>query len=225
MSTENTENLSPYQIEQRQREARLKAERQALAPKIIEVVKLLGLRPEVHPEYHFVFGHDDAVPGFRLDINLAPYKDAGRLSISGHFPENTYGLYFEGQRVEPVPSIGIANTKSAEVIARDIGKRFLPQYRDTFTLYRKALESRNNYEGTKKANYERIQALVKSVSGRGSTDYSERNQEVSLYGFGPVNYGDVRMSGSDSVELKINTTVEGVLALLEAIKHLRPKNN
>ena len=88
---------------------------------------------------------------------------SGRVEISGVWPRSKTGNIYaasdcygaDGKRLSN-PSITVAGDKAPQGIARDIVRRFLPDYRTAFEAARKRAQADNDYQALALANYDRL---------------------------------------------------------------------
>lgn len=118
--------------------------------------------------------------GHSIHINNGTRKE-GRYSISGGYPSDEHGRNLDyvrraaGHNVE-LPKITVAWSRNPEAIAKDIIRRFLPDY---LALYAKAEEKQretNAYHNAAQATAKRIQAAAP-----GSRVYGDGLDRVDLY--------------------------------------------
>ncbi len=144
-----------------------------------------------------------------LSLGLDEYKR--RVTVYA-----TYGPMPDGRRwmprdrvrdaVDPAPTISA--DKAPDLIAKDIGRRFLPDYRKYLDLYRADVADATAFRAATSALFDDIVAL-----GNGWIKPNTRNDErstertASLSDAPGINYGDLRVSG-DSVRIEVSTTPE-----------------
>ena len=147
--------------------------------------------------------------GERFWLGLDEYKR--RVTVHG-----TYGTMPDGRMwiprdrvrdaVDPAPTISA--DKAPDLIAKDIGRRFLPDYRKYLDLYRADVADATAFRAATSSLFDEIVAL-----GNGWIKPNTRNDErstertASLYDAPGINYGDLRVSG-DSVRIEVSATPE-----------------
>ncbi len=147
--------------------------------------------------------------GERFSLGLDDYKR--RVTVYA-----TYGTMPDGRRwmprdrvrdaVDPAPTISA--DKTPDLIAKDIGRRFLPDYRKYLDLYRADVADATAFRAATSALFDDIVAL-----GNGWITPNTRNDErstertASLSDAPGINYGDLRVSG-DSVRIELSATPE-----------------
>lgn len=167
-------------------------------------------------------------------VTIETGRERGKWFISGYWPlgESGNGYMSPSDVRETSPSIGVSNTKTFEQIAHDIKRRFLPEYLRVYGLLVAKKAERLAYTDRKRANWERVKASGMVDSPRGPFDpkngYVDSNADpradVRLAGKnGETNYdagyGEVRMTGESSFELKLSSLpLERLLNVLRALK-------
>ena len=161
-------------------------------------------------------------------------SNRGMWNVSGYWPMSDTGGYMTPSDVrETSPSIGVGKSKTPEQIARDITRRFLPEYLRVYNLLVSKKIERLAYKDRKRVNWETVvnSGLVDSPRGMfnprkdGYTDpQADPYADVRIKGAnGETNYnagyGELRMTGENSFELKLSSLpVSHVLDVLRAIK-------
>ncbi len=147
--------------------------------------------------------------GERFSLGLDDYKR--RVTVYA-----TYGTMPDGRRwvprdrvrdaVDPAPTISA--DKAPDLIAKEIGRRFLPDYRTYLDLYRADVADATAFRAATSALFDDIVAL-----GNGWIKPNTRNDErstertASLYDAPGITYGELRVSG-DSVRIELSATPE-----------------
>jgi hypothetical protein len=152
--------------------------------------------------------------GHVISLNLPSGADRGKVHISGHWPQNgQYGPFCSPSEVrEDSPSINCSLSRGYESIARDIQKRFLPEYLRIFVKCQERIAADNAYEARKAANW---QKLVDTGLILGKLHCGEWRGGVAMN----AGYGDVRMSSADSVQLDLRSLpIETAIRILRALK-------
>ena len=174
-------------------------------------------RDEDGNDYNRVtFQHED---GRKFDI-ISNWDHAGKFFISGDFhrmgKDGKTSGYDRMHTSKPRPSINVSPDRSADVIARDIERRFLPAFTELWLEVSERIKAQEDYERNSDDNALRV-AVAFGISPddtrniRRRDDYNlRRNGEpvttpitsVTLGGF-----GDVKPSG-DSVKLELQVSPE-----------------
>jgi hypothetical protein len=102
----------------------------------------------------------DQGPG--LWLSFGGYSQKGRISVHVLWPENHKGQrpfpYFNPG--ESAPSITVADTKSAEAIAKDIERRFLPEMLPLWDKQSEHLVNESHAAHTREANMYRLAEAI-----------------------------------------------------------------
>lgn len=143
----------------------------------------------------------------RIYLSFDSYNEPTRLSISGYLHIGKKGSYVEvyerGEdgtgwyKVSPAPSISVAIARGCAAIAKDIAKRFLPEYLRVFALAQTKVQSDADYEATIAANLQRL-ANVAKVTVR------EAGQKSFSFSTGESQYHTVAVSANDA-DLKLDS--------------------
>ena len=166
------------------------------------------------------------------EILLSPeYNDSTRLTVVGITPRGKNRQYVRvyvpsatgGWDEFKFSSIGVSAKKTAEQIAKDIVRRFLPNYRKAVILVRAKIAADEKYAADKRAN---LEACARTLNATLRSDYRDIRGCDAVYeplGSFHSNIGDtirieVKASAND-VDVDIdNLTVEQAKAVLQFIK-------
>jgi hypothetical protein len=114
-----------------------------------------------------------------------------------------------------LPEISVSGTRGAAAIAKEITRRFLPEY---LPLLQKAIDKRdtaNSYEDKTRANLVVLAAIVNARIP------AERDRSTTSFYHNDKAYGDIQVSG-DSVTLKLSSLTmqqaEQILTLLTEVR-------
>ena len=114
-----------------------------------------------------------------------------------------------------LPEISVCGTRGAAAIAKEIKRRFLPEY---LPLLQKAIDRRdaaNSYEDKTRANLTVLAAIVNAHVP------TERDRSTASFYHNDKAYGDIQVSG-DSVTLKLSSLTmkqaERILTLLTEVR-------
>lgn len=176
-------------------------------------------------DYPGVYLHKKNDPMFELYFRADDYGIKGRIEVHGNFhigrgTGNSFvdvREYLPGDGRTTLPSITVAISRGAEAIAKEIKRRFLPEYTD---LYNKAVAKRDSqiaYEDKVFQNLSRLAAIVSKPITENATHSSERRTSFDYYrNNGP--YADVSCS-ADTATLKIHNLsidmAESILRMIE----------
>ena len=177
------------------------------------------------PERHRLWAADGREICFSVEWNAK-----GRLSISGHYPESPHNVGSIGYH-ERTPHITVDKTRSPDAIAKEIGRRFLPQYT---AVYRATLEAVRKRDALNVETGERALDLARAF-GRLAPDgvrgdngsKREGTEHIYLYLRGSDDFsGDVEITGYNQgdqrVTMKLRLTFATALAVARALEGQRP---
>ncbi len=146
-------------------------EKQGFITKIQNVADILGYIMTI-PKESYQNQAELTKDNIKLHIRNGGYKNESKITIWGSYPRdchntsNTYGL--------KNPSIGCSQDKSSEQIARDIQKRFLPDYMEDLAI---VIERNKAIQIQADARYITIKKLADCL---GIVPKQEHNNEYSL---------------------------------------------
>lgn len=200
--------------------------------KLVKVAEILKQPVKVGQGINEEPAYDCRVETPFFYLNFSAGYGKHRVEVRGNYPKQADGSYAgdiwytqeerEARKAKGIPdteygkiqkpSITISPDKTAEQIAKDIQRRFLPDYLD----YRKRLDARiketDDYESRTKTNLETLKKAK-------LTDYEEKQKRFSGYakkGCEGARY-EVKVSGTDvDVELH-NLTVDQAEEILSII--------
>jgi len=159
----------------------------------------------------------------RIYVQFDGYNEPTRLIVSGHMHIDKNGSYVEvyekgadgtGWNRVYSPSITVAIKRGPEAIAKDIAKRFLPEYLRVFALAKAKVAEDNAYEAAIAANLQRLaEATGESVPESLSCSHS-KNFTWRLGG----NYHTVTASAKDCSLKLDNLTLEQAEQIISILK-------
>jgi hypothetical protein len=144
-----------------------------------------------------------------------------RCECSGVYPRNVDGSYCDipeyvnGSKV-PAPSIAFSISKTPEAIAKDIQRRFLPEYIARLAKVRARIAEGNDYDT-------RTNATLAAILGRSPDDH-ERNKRAASVDLGklPGQEYETRLyakASRESVDLELyNVNLDIVQAVIELVR-------
>jgi hypothetical protein len=154
-----------------------------------------------------------------LAVRIETYGSRkGRIEIHGNFHIGRNREFIDvrewnhstSERCK-LPEISVSGTRGAAAIAKEIKRRFLPEY---FPLLQKAIDKRdaaNSYEDNTRANLTALAAIVNASVP------TERDRTTASFYHNDKAYGDIQVSG-DSVTLKLSSLTmkqaQSILAML-----------
>jgi hypothetical protein len=169
-------------------------------------------------------------PDKRISLNASKHLK-GKVAVSGYWPRQGSYPLSPSDVGEDSPAIKVSLDRGYEAIAREISQRFVPAYHRVFDKLASKIAAGNEYQARRMANWQRLRdagvivnprpvagevweantdpvADVRVRTAKGGRDYDQ-------------GYGDVRMTGEDSVEIKlrsvpIDTAIRVLKALMEA---------
>ncbi len=167
--------------------------------------------------------HDpECIEGCRL-VN-GPYKidlriDRGKVEVSGYWPQapNNGPTTSPRDVHETGPEISCSLSRGPEAIARDITRRFLPEYVRIFAKCQERIDAHVAYESRKAANWAKL-CLASPVvqTWRGSMQREDPRGDLLL---GEVGYGRVQMYGDTTVKFELTgISVDQAIVILKAIE-------
>lgn len=172
-----------------------------------EYGRLLIVNP-AYPGFEMVVGADDRFLNVRDQL-----RDDARVRVAGHYPswENTYYTVY-GQSS---PSITVAYDRGAEAIAKEIGRRFLP---DALDWYRKAVAYVQSAKAYRSAKEEIAQKLAEASGGVVGGHDKENPQVSSRNGSVSFTFKDFS-PGSDTTSIEIRwVSLETALQIAAILK-------
>lgn len=188
-----------------------------------EVLKALGFTYK-KPEENF---HEARVIGVKGDSEICITSGGysvgfERFKVSGRYPRDSRGGYIGrvcGDDYQEVgqPSISVSSGKTADQIAKDIRRRFLPDHEKYLALVQKRVKSENDYQAT-------IAAALKLITGQVDKNKASTEHSASVEP-GGEGFGTVTAHG-DSVHLELRSiTPEQAKAALEASRKVADKRS
>ena len=139
-------------------------------------------------------------------------RNKNKISISGDYPRDRDGRMSEARRF----SIKVSGDKSAELIARDVERRLLPDYLPVLRSVLATLSSRDAYE-------DKTTRIAQSIADLVHVKRDPREATVSFYK-SPYDLFTETMSGArvldeDDVELTLRLDAETSLKVLNLLIH------
>jgi hypothetical protein len=213
---------------QREVEHARNAEIRAKIEKAGEILKFKAEKPDENSKFDCrVYLNNEA--GEKLYIYFSAGYGNKRVNVSGVYPRNADGSYAGDvyytleERAKgigqanygqvPHPTITISPDKTPEQIARDIEKRFLPDYRDYRARVQAVVDAHNDYESTTAAS-------LLAVKGAQLTEYEARERKFSAYAV-PEEYSGARYevkASQKEIDIDIhNITIDQARAIIALI--------
>jgi hypothetical protein len=140
-----------------------------------------------------------------------------RLDITGIYPQETHNLWLDRDEY-PAPNITVAEDRGAKAIAKEIERRFLPDYRKRLAHIQQRLQDKAGARQTRETIAEQLAAILH----KGADPRIVRNDESTTIDYSLLNegggYGDLYLSGDGrSLNLKLSSVPA---SLAEAICQL-----
>jgi hypothetical protein len=184
-----------------------------------DLARILNFKYVTFPAAEEREGYLVTPEGARVYVSYEGYNQYERVSVSGYLNIGKNNQYVEAydpannnQRVS-LESISVAVKRGAEVIAKEITRRFLPQYLRIFALAQARVRRDVEYQSNVRRNLVTLLPLI----GKTEKDLREDYSEISYYTEGR-GYGTIR-SHEDSVTLTLNSVsvekAKQILAILE----------
>jgi hypothetical protein len=157
--------------------------------------------------------------GYRIFLNPGWQGGYDKLSIGAAWPLDDERRQVTSSYDASIPRINVSFTRKPEDIAKEIQRRFLPEWEPLWQKAMARLESSRSHEHSTKSNAVQLAEIV-------GVDPSEvdRGGKFSLYrsSIFPESISDVKVSG-DSVTLELHTDVEGAKEILRSLVRLAKK--
>lgn len=151
----------------------------------------------------------------QIHLGLDEYKN--RVSVSANWPKLPDGSsWLPRQRHGEAPSITVDATKPVEQIARDIVRRFLPEYRRLLALALEDVASSTKYRDDTKAAFDEVVAASKGYL-QPSTNGREPGS-ANIHGAPGIGYGSIRVSANSVTFDHFSTSVEFAKRLFALIE-------
>jgi hypothetical protein len=138
--------------------------------------------------------------GAWIYLTLGGYRNEGRIRISGKYPHRG-GTHYPSRSKGQEP-ITVSAMRSAEQIAADIRRRFLPGYLASLARANRELSDDAARDGRIGALTRELAAILRTEPNRGMPD--EEPYRVHHYR-DEGGYADVRVNSPDSVEIDIRS--------------------
>jgi hypothetical protein len=169
------------------------------------------------------------ISGMGVHLKIEDGANRGKVLVTGEWPQDgPNGAYMPPSSVqENSPSIRVALARGPEAIAKEITKRFLPDYIRIWHLCKGKLDNNLAYEKRKLDNWARIAKKVYQPHERnGEPRASIRVGPSNVRGGRNLDlgYGDIYMESENSVRLDIwSLPVSIALAVLDLLASVNPQ--
>jgi len=170
----------------------------------------------------------------RIYLQFDGYEKPSRLSISGYLQIGKNGQYVEvyekgadgtGWNRATPPSITVAISRGCAAIAKDIAKRFLPEYLRVFSLAQAKVQADADYDAKITANLQRLAKVADVKLLQAEETFRGETRKSFHFKVGDSRYYDVTTSANDC-SLKLDTLsfeqAEHIIRYLKGIKKEGP---
>lgn len=162
--------------------------------------------------------------GHALSLDFGRYSvQRGKVHVSGYWPlKGEHGFSSPSDVRETSPSVNIALDKGHEKIAKDITRRFLPDYFRVYAKIEEKIAADNAYADRKGQNWRRMvdAGLITNPRERSGGDPCGDARVKGQDGYNyDAGYGTVTMSGENSVTIELRSLpVDTAIRVLKALK-------
>jgi hypothetical protein len=147
----------------------------------------------------------------RLIISNGGYKLGDRIKVYGVMPRPKDGRYMRVSSME----ITMAVTKTAEQMAKEIGRRFLPEYREKLAECLALIDEHDSAQSDQRASLERMAAVM----GKDIHWHNEREANGAIYSYdGAISKVEAQYGGKVKIELKYSIPVDKAIRIIKAIQ-------
>ncbi len=160
----------------------------------------------------------------RIELDEITYgADRGKIRIHGSWPQQAeHGPVVSPSQVgEDSPGIKATLSKGYEAIAKDIKRRFLPEYLRIWAKCQAKADQTNAYESKQAYNWARLGELEIVKPYRNGTQQGDvrlgtkKDEDSYNYDRG---YGTINMESADSVKIELRSVpIDRAIAILKAI--------
>lgn len=185
-------------------------EKQEFQDKVQKVADILGYTM-ILPEEQFIKQATLIQDNIKINIRNGGYQQVNKIHISGSYPHDCHGgINYHGLKNS---AINCAATKTPEQIARDIQKRFLPDYMEDM---KKIINTNENVQQYADARYETIKTIADLLGVSPQQDHKNEysiptwNVLKGLHGLEVDYYG--------RVDLKLELTPDQAVQVLTLLK-------
>jgi hypothetical protein len=178
-----------------------------LASTAVVVAAAMGAGWSVEPHKYSEFGDDSDVylrhtDGRRINLSISTYNYKGMVDVSGSYDYGDSSLGVGFPRDVSHPGISVGLTRGGEVIAKEIKRRFLPDFDAVHARIAESIRKSTVYRDTQEGITARLAALAGAEPRRTSP------REFRLYGVeGNNRHVEVKVI-SGVVDIKIDNLTE-----------------
>ena len=154
--------------------------------------------------------------GFRLFFNAGWSGGYDKISIGSSWPLDEDRRQVTSSYDASIPRINVSVTRTPEAIAKEVERRFLPEWRPLWEKAMARLESTKKHEGDTRSNA----VGLAEIAGVDAKEV-DKNGRFSLYNstIFPESISEVKVSG-DTVTLEIHCDVANAEEILKALVRL-----
>lgn len=156
--------------------------------------------------------------GQAFSLHFEGYGNQGKLRVTGTFPRTNDGEYIGIPRGTSDPEIGVSLSRGAETIAKEITRRFLPEYLPILAMVQKTKQERDLIAAMVASNTAALAAAFEEPLSKNETTRKETLKNGHLHvGSHRCFYGEARIS-TTTVNLTLGSiplaTAHKIAALL-----------
>lgn len=167
---------------------------------------------EEYADCNFSLIRDDGLTLFMAGPGYS-HKDAFQFSLSAPRKDGRYvEVYDDKHNRIPCPSINVGGGKSAEQMAKDVGRRLLPDAERVAALVAAKIDAENDFTAKRVAT---LKALCAALGVEVPSDYHSKETRFSGY----ADSLDFEVNSGDSVTIKLRSVPLAVA--LKAVKALK----
>lgn len=186
-------------------------EKQEFTDKIQKVADILGYQMTV-PEESFYNQAELLKDNIKIYVRNGGYGNEGKITISGSYPHDCHGqLSTYGLKK---PSISCSDSKTPEQIARDIQKRFLPDYMEDLA---KVIKMNENTQQQADARYTTLKIIADFLDITPEKDHKNEYNLPIWHVLPELQKLEVSYDGT-IIDLQIELTLEQTLKILSILK-------
>jgi hypothetical protein len=189
-------------------------EKQVFIEKIQKVGDILGYTVEFPEESHgnqATLTHNDIT----IRIRSGGWKSEDKIKVSGSYPHDCHS-YLSNYNLKN-PSINCSQDKTPEQIAKDIQRRFLPDYLEDL---QKVIEINKNTQKQADAKYLVIKTIADSLGIEPKKDHTNEYILPIWNVLSGLDKLEVSHDGT-RIDLKLELTLEQTLEVLTVLKSWR----
>lgn len=168
-----------------------------------------------HWDLRYYLVPETGATGMRIGLGIQ--KD--KVNVSGYWPQrgpNDGGWTSPHDVRESSNDISCSLSRGYEAIAKDIMRRFLPEYTRVYNKLLEMIANQNAYDARRAANWDKLNSPV--LEKRDPRKWKEQTGDLRL----KDGYGHIHMVGEDSVSIEIRSVSTAMAqAVLNALAGLQ----